>query len=336
MVLLEEQNRKSMHNNKQNMRTTCSPYTTIEAVRQCYRNKQKMNAYLIAILVTFLLIDISDACSCSFDHPQFHACKADFVIAATFQRSSKISEYEVAYKFRLRKIFKASPEAEALLKYGKILAPSEESMCGLYKDTFEPKQTYLVTGRVSYGRENFNSHICTVPHTKLLHEKNYKQAHIEKYIKQHGCQCEISKRSRRKFTFRGLQPINKTESLCHIEKYGEKQIVRGTVKTMKLVMNLCNYNRKWQHLTKRQQKGFKKLYYYGCDCELEKTNSKPESEQSKLGCPYSISSVCTLRNGICMPDKNGLCNWSQSISQEECWEEWRASKRDQTKISDIM
>lgn len=80
MVILEEQNRQSIqHNNKHNMRTTCAPNTTtISAVRQCYRNKQKMNAYLIAIFVTFLLIDTSDACSCSFDHPQFHACKSDF------------------------------------------------------------------------------------------------------------------------------------------------------------------------------------------------------------------------------------------------------------------
>lgn len=59
------------------------------------------------------------------------------------------------------------------------------------------------------------------------------------------------------------------ESLCGANlKIGKLYLIAGNVVSLKARINLCGFSEEWMNVTKRQRKGFRRLYRHGCHCNI--------------------------------------------------------------------
>ncbi|KAF4527740.1 hypothetical protein B566_EDAN014950 [Ephemera danica] len=129
----------------------------------------------LVVLLAATSIQLTHACSCMPDHPQSHACKADFVILARIlsRRPTKdptIPEANyIGYKLKITQVFKSNAAAdEALLRTRFVTTPMADSMCGVQ---LKIKQLYLVTGTVHDGRAYINLCSFVRPWNHLMNDK---------------------------------------------------------------------------------------------------------------------------------------------------------------------
>ncbi|XP_063979700.1 metalloproteinase inhibitor 3 [Diachasmimorpha longicaudata] len=106
---------------------------------------------LIILLISAYTIENAEACSCERPHPQKQFCRADWVARVTIKTLEELSKDEAAYTIKLRKIFKATPEAEkALKKHPMLWTSPSDSTCkhmGIL-----PNETWVIGGRIKDGK----------------------------------------------------------------------------------------------------------------------------------------------------------------------------------------
>lgn len=49
---------------------------------------------------------------------------------------------------------------------------------------------------------------------------------------------------------------------------GKLYVIMGKVRSLKAVVNMCNFVAPWKELTKRQRKGLNRMYRNGCTCKI--------------------------------------------------------------------
>ena len=60
------------------------------------------------------------------------------------------------------------------------------------------------------------------------------------------------------------------EGTCGITlQLGKVYAISGHVSNLRAHINLCGMATRWEHLSKRQRKGLKKMYKQGCDCRID-------------------------------------------------------------------
>ncbi|CAF4779580.1 unnamed protein product [Pieris macdunnoughi] len=126
----------------------------------------------------------SDACSCSLEHPQTHFCNSDFVIVGRVQRLFRGKDFYDAYKVKIRSVFKATPKAALALKSGRILTPSQDSLCGV---SLQPRETYVITGRVMH----LQAHVQLCSYINKWREVTPRQRKGFRVLYRQGCTCKV-------------------------------------------------------------------------------------------------------------------------------------------------
>lgn len=131
---------------------------------------------------------VAVACTCaSLEHPQAHFCKSDFVIVGRVQKTFRGGDYYAAYKIKIRNVFKATPKAALALKSGRLLTPSEDSLCGV---SLQPRETYVITGHV----DHLEAHIHLCGYTAKWRDVTPRQRKGFRLLYKQGCTCKVHTR----------------------------------------------------------------------------------------------------------------------------------------------
>lgn len=112
---------------------------------------RRMNPYYVLTLALLVMLGISlqlrpaEACSCQPEHPQTAYCDAEYVIVAqVLRKSNRKHNGNNVFKIAIKKEYKMTPRAQKLLKQGKLVTPSIDSMCGL---NLEVNQLYAIAAQ---------------------------------------------------------------------------------------------------------------------------------------------------------------------------------------------
>lgn len=99
-----------------------------------------------------------------------------------------------------------------------------------------------------------------------------------------------------------------TSSLCGVDlKLGHLYLIAGHVQSLRAKLYLCDFFRQWKEVTKRQRKGFRRMYALGCDCRVSK---------------------CWRRDGLCgRAGGRDECVWSTLFQKRDCQREEVSAKR---------
>jgi metalloproteinase inhibitor 3 len=138
----------------------------------------------LAVAVMLAFLQYSNACSCMPSHLQTQYCNADFVILAMVKRERTLNETRV-YKVRVRKEYKLSDTAQVALKYGRLLTPVQDSMCGV---VLQLNQMYAISGRVN----SLKAHVYTCDMVVPWKDLTRRQRKGLKAIYKNGCDCKIN------------------------------------------------------------------------------------------------------------------------------------------------
>ncbi|KAG6446463.1 tissue inhibitor of metalloproteinase [Manduca sexta] len=144
----------------------------------------------LALALVAASCHVADACSCSLDHPQSHYCNSDFVIVGRVQKTYRGRDFYHAYKVKIRNIFKATPKAALALKSGRLLTPSQDSLCGV---SLQPRETYVITGHVS----RLEAHIHLCDYIAKWREVTPRQRKGFRLLYKQGCTCKVHMTRRR-------------------------------------------------------------------------------------------------------------------------------------------
>ncbi|XP_043289706.1 tissue inhibitor of metalloproteinase [Venturia canescens] len=145
---------------------------------------------LLATLLAVLLshVSLSDACSCTLQHPQTQFCQADFVAVVRVKQRLKVNDHEVAYKVKVHRVFKAIPKARIALERKPLWlwSPATDNMCAV--PFLNPGKTWVVGGRMIGGKPSLS--LCNI--WKLWSEVTPRQRKGFRKLYHDGCSCQIS------------------------------------------------------------------------------------------------------------------------------------------------
>ncbi|KAK9890802.1 hypothetical protein WA026_012146 [Henosepilachna vigintioctopunctata] len=108
----------------------------------------------------------------------------------------------------------------------------------------------------------------------------------------------------------------KYDSMCGLQlEMGKLYAISGRVRSLKAYVNMCGYAEKWEDITRRQRKGLRKMYRYGCTCKIRRCRS--------TYCPKNVNtcnwtSACHTQEGICLRQANNQCNWTKNALLGRC------------------
>ncbi|KAH0814679.1 hypothetical protein GEV33_008112 [Tenebrio molitor] len=105
-------------------------------------------------------------------------------ILAMVKRERTLNETRV-YKVRVRKEYKLSDKAQVALKYGRLLTPVQDSMCGV---VLQLNQMYAISGRVN----SLKAHVYTCDMVVPWKDLTRRQRKGLKAIYKNGCGCKIN------------------------------------------------------------------------------------------------------------------------------------------------
>ncbi|XP_023240394.1 metalloproteinase inhibitor 3-like isoform X2 [Centruroides sculpturatus] len=136
-------------------------------------------------LIVCLIVNVANACSCMYQHPQDHYCDSDFVALVKVKQRGKSDRTLTSYHIKIKKEFKMSEKARHALSQGLIWTSNLESLCGV---NLRPTR-YLITGRVS--GEKVWVGICNF--VKEWSSLTAKQKKGFRRLYQQACHCKITK-----------------------------------------------------------------------------------------------------------------------------------------------
>ncbi|XP_050669530.1 tissue inhibitor of metalloproteinase [Leptidea sinapis] len=151
---------------------------------QAQVTRGSMLTRVLTLAVLVVSCTLTDACTCSLEHPQAHFCNSDFVIVGRVQKLFRGNDFYDAYKVKIRNVFKATPKATLALKSGRILTPSQESLCGI---TLQPRETYVITGRVMH----LQAHVHLCGYINKWREVTPRQRKGFRLLYKQGCTCKV-------------------------------------------------------------------------------------------------------------------------------------------------
>lgn len=65
------------------------------------------------------------------------------------------------------------------------------------------------------------------------------------------------------------------DSMCGVHLVvGKTYVISGRVLSLRAYVNQCNLVREWKSLTRRQRKGLKLMYRYGCECKIGRAHMR--------------------------------------------------------------
>ncbi|XP_011297567.1 tissue inhibitor of metalloproteases [Fopius arisanus] len=141
---------------------------------------------LIILILSVCRFEDAEGCSCTMSHPQTQFCQSDWVAVVRIKKFVEISDHEAAYKFKLHRIFKATPKAEHALKQHLMLwTPSMDSLCG--RVNMEPGETWVVGGRMNGPKPHIS--LCNL--AMRWSEVTGRQRKGFRQFYNHGCVCHI-------------------------------------------------------------------------------------------------------------------------------------------------
>ncbi|CAG9854567.1 unnamed protein product [Phyllotreta striolata] len=71
---------------------------------------------------------------------------------------------------------------------------------------------------------------------------------------------------------------------------GKLYVLSGSIRSLKAHISMCDLNTEWSKVTKRQRKGYRALYSYGCSCDIhrcpgfKKCRRRPDSCSWRNSC----------------------------------------------------
>lgn len=122
------------------------------------------------------------------------------------------------------------------------------------------------------------------------------------------------------------------DAMCGVvlEK-GKLYVISGHVNALRAHINLCNYHERWENISRIQRKGFRKMYRYGCNCQIKKCWRSIKCGRSKGVCDWS--SRCHDKMGICLRQSKGNCKWTRNMDLLRCLHEENEDKLNKLTIS---
>lgn len=61
-----------------------------------------------------------------------------------------------------------------------------------------------------------------------------------------------------------------SDGLCKASlEIGKLYVISGRINSLKARIHMCNFMREWGKISKRQRKGFKRMYQQGCLCNIK-------------------------------------------------------------------
>ncbi|XP_064486262.1 tissue inhibitor of metalloproteinase-like [Ornithodoros turicata] len=117
------------------------------------------------------------------------------------------------------------------------------------------------------------------------------------------------------------------DAVCGITlKTNRKYLITGSSDRSKPKVSLCNYHQEWNALTRKQKKGFQRLYRNGCNCTVRVYHSGRDANRHCLW-ETSDSLDCQSKEAICVPShvKPG-CIWLGGQRYRECMKKRRRMK----------
>lgn len=139
-------------------------------------------------LIFCVTVNVSNACTCLYHHPQSHYCNSDFVALVKVKQRGKSDGRITSYHIKVKKEFKMNEKTRHALSQGLIWTASDSSLCGI-----NLKQSrYLIAGRMT-GEKLFINLCHFVQEWSTL---TVKQKKGFRRLYQQGCQCKIPDFSR--------------------------------------------------------------------------------------------------------------------------------------------
>lgn len=165
----------------------------------------------IALALVAASCRLADACTCQVTHPQTHFCNSDFVIVGRVQKTVRGKDFYDAYKVKIRNKYKATAKAEVALKSGRLLTPSQGSLCGV---TLQPRETYVITGRVHH----LEAHVSLCDFVSRWRDVTPRQRKGFRLLFKQGCTCKVNMMRRRTKSPNTCVPVTSYEE-CY-ERHG--------------------------------------------------------------------------------------------------------------------
>ncbi|XP_076369668.1 tissue inhibitor of metalloproteinase-like [Tachypleus tridentatus] len=116
------------------------------------------------------------------------------------------------------------------------------------------------------------------------------------------------------------------ESSCGVFLGRSKYVITGYVNGEKALTSLCGYVKEWTTLSRKQRKGFRKLYQHGCRCRVlssfqSRLFGKGLLSEKGRYCPWITvwdgDKDCEGLHSVCVPD-NDTCRWLPNRVYKRC------------------
>ncbi|XP_076373608.1 metalloproteinase inhibitor 2-like isoform X2 [Tachypleus tridentatus] len=133
-------------------------------------------------------------------------------------------------------------------------------------------------------------------------------------------------------------------SLCSISLKSTRYLIAGSLIGEKPWTSLCHFVKEWTTLTRKQKKGFRKLYQHGCGCTMVRSPmhmrmilQRPMTENVRYCLwqrDWEHDIDCQALHSVCIPDhhESNTCKWLPNrvykgcVKQHQKWLERRRER----------
>lgn len=107
------------------------------------------------------------------------------------------------------------------------------------------------------------------------------------------------------------------DGLCGVTfREGIRYLVTGSLHGAKPWVSTCGFVRPWAELTRKQRKGFQRLYEQGCRCSVRFHPGR--HAQCVWETAFLRTEDCQGQHAICVPRGNSGCAWLGGVPYRNC------------------
>lgn len=120
------------------------------------------------------------------------------------------------------------------------------------------------------------------------------------------------------------------DDVCGVKFNNTKYLITGRVIGEKAWVWRCNFVQQWSTLSRKQRKGFRKLYHQGCQCKVRMP--RPFRSSRERYCLWDTADEgvddCQSLYTMCVPNhrENKGCIWSRNRRYRKCMKDRQKKK----------
>ncbi|XP_067123442.1 tissue inhibitor of metalloproteinase-like isoform X1 [Centruroides vittatus] len=221
----------------------------------------------------------------------------------------------------------------ALPNSSKVLPRQMASVCKFLFVTVVGLMTYAVAESCLCMNFHPQEHYCSADFVAAVRVRRMRKSDADVHVYQIRTKKIFKANGKAEEALsHGLLWSNSKEAMCGLRLRPDRYLVTGRITGEKPWVSGCNFVQKWSTLTKKQRKGFRRLYRQGCHCKVRPLFGSRRATKGRY-CSWETvwtDSDCQGKHSLCVPTPGDgdRCSWVNNSAYRHCMKRFRKEKEE--------